>query len=103
MQKYFPQKRKGFSLVELMVALFVFGIVMLGVSSVFTQTFSSYRYAKNLQRDVENMKFMFANSKFNGDISKWDVSNVKDMFGTFEGSKFNGDISRWRAPDAKLR
>ena len=33
--------------------------------------------------------------KFNGDISKWDVSNVKDMSGMFKGSEFNGDISKW--------
>lgn len=33
--------------------------------------------------------------KFNGDISKWDVSNVKTMEKMFSGSKFNGDISKW--------
>ena len=32
---------------------------------------------------------------FNGDISNWDVSNVKDMSGMFATSKFNGDISNW--------
>ena len=30
------------------------------------------------------MAGMFAYSVFNGDISKWDVSNVRDMNGTFE-------------------
>ena len=34
-------------------------------------------------------------SKFNGDISEWNVSNVKDMTGMFKESKFNGDISNW--------
>lgn len=34
-------------------------------------------------------------SMFNGDISRWDVSNVKDMFRMFCGSKFKGDISKW--------
>ena len=41
---------------------------------------------------------MFHNSKFtgeNGDISNWDVSNVKDMMYMFCDSKFNGDISNW--------
>ena len=28
---------------------------------------------------IKNMGGLFANSKFNGDISKWDVSNVEDM------------------------
>jgi hypothetical protein len=31
----------------------------------------------------------------NGDISGWDVSNVKDMWGMFKMSKFNTDISDW--------
>lgn len=33
--------------------------------------------------------------KFNGDISRWDVSNVKRMAQLFRGSDFNGDISHW--------
>ncbi len=41
-----------------------------------------------------NMKDMFHSSKFNGDISKWDVSNVTNMHSMFWGSKFNGDISQ---------
>jgi len=35
---------------------------------------------------------MFKDSHFNGDISKWDVSNVTNMSSMFSGSKFNGDI-----------
>jgi surface protein len=41
------------------------------------------------------MEAMFSESKFNGDISKWDTSKVKSMAGMFSGSKFNGDISQW--------
>jgi surface protein len=44
---------------------------------------------------ITNMSFIFRNSEFNGDISKWDTSKVKHMKGMFLGSKFNGDISRW--------
>ena len=32
---------------------------------------------------------------FNGDISSWDLSNVKDTSNMFKFSKFNGDISGW--------
>jgi surface protein len=43
--------------------------------------------------NVTDMSFMFARSKFNGDISKWDVSNVRNMSSMFHFAKFNGDIS----------
>ena len=45
--------------------------------------------------NVKNMRAMFKDSKFNGDISKWDVSNVENMSRMFRHSSFNGDISKW--------
>jgi surface protein len=42
---------------------------------------------------------MFSGSKFNGDISKWDVSKVKNMAGMFENSQFNGDINNWNVSE----
>jgi surface protein len=44
---------------------------------------------------VKNMSYIFANSCFNGDISNWNTSNVEHMYATFSYSKFNGDISKW--------
>ena len=38
---------------------------------------------------------MFENSKFSGDISKWDVSKVTAMDHMFANSKFIWDISQW--------
>ena len=39
---------------------------------------------------------MFANTNFQDDISKWDVSNVADMEGIFAHAEyFDSDISRW--------
>ena len=40
------------------------------------------------------MSNMFFNTKFNKDISNWDVSNVIDMNEMFYASKFNKDISK---------
>ena len=37
----------------------------------------------------------FGLGKFNGDISEWNVTNVKYMTAMFYGSQFNGDISKW--------
>ena len=47
------------------------------------------------------MADMFYGSKFNGDISQWDVSNVKDMIYMFDESKFNGDISKWNVSNVE--
>ena len=45
--------------------------------------------------NVESMEDMFIMSEFNGDISKWNVSNVTNMRSMFSYSKFNNDISNW--------
>ena len=46
--------------------------------------------------EVTNMKELFQTSKFNGDISKWNVSNVTDMSSMFRNSQtFNQDIASW--------
>ena len=42
------------------------------------------------------MSNMFYNSNFNGDLSKWDVFNVNEMYQTFMYSKFNNDsLNNW--------
>jgi surface protein len=45
--------------------------------------------------NVKNMESLFFGSEFTGDISGWDVSNVKCMASMFSDSDFNGDISGW--------
>lgn len=44
---------------------------------------------------IDNMSLLFANSRFNGDISQWDVSSVRRMDFMFRGSEFNGKLSNW--------
>jgi surface protein len=39
------------------------------------------------------MSDLFSGSKFNGDISRWDVRKVTDMSHMFSESEFDGDIS----------
>jgi len=55
--------------------------------------------------NVKTMKAMFWHSEFtgeNGDISNWDVSNVYNMYAMFYKSKFNGDISKWDVSNVKF-
>ena len=52
---------------------------------------------------VEDMHGMFLKSYFtgeNGNINDWDISNVSDMRNMFSKSKFNKDISNWDAHNA---
>jgi len=68
--------------------------------------FSDYQYRYKLDKfngdiskwnvsNVEDMSEMFSGSLFNEDISNWDVSNVQNMSSMFRKSKFNRDISKW--------
>ena len=45
--------------------------------------------------NVTDMSYMFWRCAFNKDISKWDVSNVTNMFSMFGCSRFNNNISDW--------
>ena len=47
------------------------------------------------------MSYMFRGASFNGNISRWDVSQVYGMEGMFDHSKFNGDISQWDVSNVK--
>ena len=46
--------------------------------------------------NVVSMDHMFAMSKFDGDISKWDTISLETAVGMFMNSQFNNDsLSRW--------
>ena len=45
---------------------------------------------------------MFQGSKFNQDISRWNVSNVMEMEDMFAESEFNQDISHWNVSNVIL-
>ena len=52
---------------------------------------------------ITDMSFLFSSAygleNFNGDISGWDVINVKDIRWMFNSAEFNGDIGDWNISD----
>ena len=73
------------------------------VSRITNMSFLFKIYANHFNGDISkwnvsnttNMQAMFSDTDFNGDISQWDVSNVTNMHCMFNDSKFNGNISNW--------
>ena len=55
--------------------------------------------------NVTTMMFMFSSARvFNGDLSRWDTSNVTNMAGMFRDARaFNGDLSRWNVSNVTDR
>ena len=53
--------------------------------------------------EITSMTWLFyEKAHFNGDISRWDVSNVLDMGAMFLGTSFNGDISQWDVSNVRM-
>jgi len=44
---------------------------------------------------VKNMRCLFERSKFNGDISQWNVSKATNTFGMFRNSPIEKNPPRW--------
>jgi prepilin-type N-terminal cleavage/methylation domain-containing protein len=51
------KKLQGFTLIEVLVSLFVFVIILTATSQIFSQAFFGYRSTKSVQRDVENAQY----------------------------------------------
>lgn len=51
-------KAKGFTLVEILVALFVFVILMAAVSQIFVSAFTGYRNARIVQNDLQSAQHL---------------------------------------------
>lgn len=54
------KKQKAFSLVEVVVASFVFAVVMVGVAGAFSSSFFSYKNGKKIQQDLEQAQFVMS-------------------------------------------
>ena len=71
------------------------------IHQLFTGSYDKTRFNEDISSwDVSNVTDMsdafLSNKKFNQDIGSWDVSNVKNMSRMFAGAiEFNQDISSW--------
>ena len=45
--------------------------------------------------EINDFSFIFQSSLYNGDLSKWNVSNAKDLNGMFMNSEFNNDSLKY--------
>ncbi len=50
--------KKGYTLIEVVAAMFIFSILMMASSQVFVKTFQSYREIRAVQKDAENAQFV---------------------------------------------
>lgn len=70
----------GFTLIEVVVAVFVFLIIMMSVSQVFVSAFQGYNFAKTVQKDLEAAQFSvntMAKELRNGSVVKSSSSYVQ--------------------------
>ncbi len=59
---YFIRKKKtkvrrGFTLVEMLVSIFIFSILMVTLGGIFANSVAAYKYARQTQRSVEEAQF----------------------------------------------
>ncbi|PID52673.1 MAG: hypothetical protein CR972_00815 [Candidatus Moraniibacteriota bacterium] len=100
--------QKGFTLVEMMVSIFIFLIVMTAIVQIFVQQIHVYQRAQNMQEDMENAQFTMnylaktlRTSTVLGEVTGgsvgWDRNNFIDQDGTNhetgqEGNDFHGAL-----------
>lgn len=51
------KNKKGFTLIEVLVAMFIFTLIMLAVIISFSNLFRSYRDSKDIQEDLDNAQY----------------------------------------------
>lgn len=78
--------------------------IQVGYITDFTDIFAETQFNGDVSRwDVArswNFSGMFRDCPFNGDVSKWDVANAENFSNMFSNSNFNGDVSNWEVRNA---
>lgn len=57
MKSNHSQNTTGFTLIEVLISLFIFSIVMTAAMQIFASAYSGYRVTRLVERDIENAQF----------------------------------------------
>lgn len=57
LRRFGRSTRRGFTLIEVLVSMFVFSIMMASVSQIFSTAFSGYHSTRAIQRDIDNAQY----------------------------------------------
>jgi len=57
MKKNKTTKLKGMTFVEAIIGIFIFGVVMIAVTNIFTSSFNGYKKAEKMAKNIENAQY----------------------------------------------
>jgi prepilin-type N-terminal cleavage/methylation domain-containing protein len=78
-RKIFFSRKQGFSLLELMIAIFIFSLIMVSSSTFFGRSIQTYKNVRSTQRDLENAQYvmnLMAKTLRTSTIKFSDASNI---------------------------
>lgn len=92
-------RAKGFTFVELLIAILIFSLMMIAVAGIFSSSFGGYRSARIIQKDLEDAQFVMnqmakilrsssiISSSGNSQLTVYDYSTQKCYNYKFEENK----------------
>ncbi|MFH0969475.1 MAG: prepilin-type N-terminal cleavage/methylation domain-containing protein [Patescibacteria group bacterium] len=85
------KNKGGFSFIEVIIAVFIFVLIMTAVSLMFTSLFSGYKNAKAIQKDLESAQFamnlMAKNLRTSSIVSNGGTSDDIKFYNYSDGGK----------------
>ena len=54
----FPKKQKGFTFIEIIIAVFIFALMMMAVAGIFSSSIGGYQKARAVQKNLEDAQFI---------------------------------------------
>ncbi len=101
-KNFFKKYNRGFTLVEVLVSLFLFVILMAAIAQIFTSAFTGYRSTKTIQRDLEVAQFAM-----NTIAKELRTSSIVSSSGNQSSVQFydhsQGECFRYRVPGNTLQ